>query len=63
MEPISVLNNRPARVTREVEVRPLTQTDLDMFGVWIKNQNWNEVIDTKLVMKRLKYFKICFSKN
>ena len=32
MEPISVLNNRPARVTREVEVRPLTQTGLD--NVW-----------------------------
>ena len=56
MEPISVLNNRPARVTREVEVRPLTQTGLDMFGVWIKNQNWNEVIDTKTCDEKAEVF-------
>ena len=56
MEPISVLNNRPARVTREVEVRPLTQTGLDMFGAWIKNQNWNEVIDTKTCDEKAEVF-------
>ena len=38
MSPISLLNNKPARVSREI-----SESGIDLFGHWIKNQNWTEV--------------------
>ena len=49
MKPISMLNNKPARLTREIKVRPLKQSGLDLFSFWIKDQNWKEVLDAKSV--------------
>ena len=38
MKPISVLNNKPARFTREIKVRPLKQSGLNLFSFWIKKE-------------------------
>ena len=49
MKPVSVLNNKPARVAREVQVRPLKQSGIDLLSYWIRNQSWKEVLDAKNV--------------
>ena len=40
MNPVSELNNKPARETREVNVRPQKQSGIDLFGYWLKKQDW-----------------------
>ena len=56
MKPLSVLNNKPARVTREVFVRPLTQSGLDLLSYWMKSQSWNEVLDSESVDEKCEVF-------
>ena len=52
MQPISVLNNKPARTTREILVRPMKQSGINMFGNWIRNQTWIEVYEADSVDKK-----------
>ena len=52
MEPICVLNNKPARTTREVTVRPLKQSGIDLFEDWLKKQTWQEVFKAETVDKK-----------
>ena len=49
MEPLSVINNKPARISREVQVRPIKQSGVDLFSFWIRNQNWSEVLSAETV--------------
>ena len=49
MEPISVLNNKPSRTKREILVRPLKQSGIDMFAHWINKQTWEEVLRANTV--------------
>lgn len=56
MKPISVINNKPARVIREIAVRPLKQSGIDLFGHWIKKQSWKEVFDAKSVDEKSEIF-------
>ena len=52
MKPVSVLENKPARVKRQVEVRPLKQSGIDLFSHWIKSQDWKEVLDAESVDRK-----------
>ena len=49
MEPISTINNKPARATRIISVRPMKQSGIDLFGDWLNNQTWSEVLEAKTV--------------
>ena len=67
MEPISVINNKPARTTREVEVRPLKQSGIDLLGQWLKAQTLEEVlekttIDDKIRIVKTTHSQITYSK-
>ena len=42
-EPISVINNKPARVIKKVKVRRLPQSGKDQLKAWFSQQNWDEV--------------------
>ena len=42
-EPVSAINNRPARVIKKVRVRRLPQSGKDLMRSWISQQNWDEV--------------------
>ena len=44
MRPINTLNNKPARTTREIKVRPLIKSGLAKFEAWIQEQKWREVL-------------------
>ena len=43
MEPISVINNKPARTKREIVYRPFTDERLHQMQRWIEKENWSEV--------------------
>ena len=49
MEPIDVLNNKPARIKREDAVGQMKQSSIDLFGFWIKGQDWKEIFEAKHV--------------
>ena len=43
--PISTLNNKAIRQTREVRVRPLPQSGYDKLREWFIEQSWEEVYE------------------
>ena len=49
MEPISVINNKPARSVREVEVQPLNQSGINLLKKWLNEQTWTEIFEAKSV--------------
>ena len=38
MAPIATVDNKPARISRPIIVRPMKQSGIDSFGDWIRNQ-------------------------
>ena len=49
MKPLTSLENNCARVTRQIKVRPLKQSGIDLFGHWIKQQTWSEILNAETV--------------
>ena len=49
MAPIAAIDNKPARTTREILVRPMKQSGIDLFGSWLKSQDWIEVLKAETV--------------
>ena len=49
MAPIETIDNKPARITREIIVRPMKQSVIDIFGHWVRSQSWREDFDAKTV--------------
>ena len=42
-KPISAINNKPIRNTREVKVRPFPQSGLDKLREWFIDQTWEDI--------------------
>ena len=42
-KPISAINNKPIRNTREVKVRPFPQSGLDKLREWFIDQSWEDI--------------------
>ena len=40
--PINVINNTPLRKTRNITRRPITDSGLHLFGLWITAQDWQQ---------------------
>ena len=43
MEPISQMNNKPARTKRTFTFRPYTEDRLQQMQTWIDKENWSEI--------------------
>ena len=56
MSPISVIDNKPARKTREISVRPLKQSGIDLFKYWLDNQPWENVLKAETVDQKAENF-------
>ena len=56
MEPISDLDTKPARETRNILVRPMKQSGIDLFGFWLKSQKWTEIFEEENVNKKAEIF-------
>ena len=48
-EPISVINNLPLRRKRNITSRPITESGLNMFSMWLEEQNWECIENTHSV--------------
>ena len=46
-EPLTAINNKPARVIKKVQVRRLPQSARDQMRAWISQQSWDEVISAE----------------
>ena len=55
-EPIEPINNKPARTTREIKIRPMKKSGIDLFRIWLNSQNWNEVLWEKSVHEKSSTF-------
>ena len=56
MAPIDVINNKPARSKRQVIVRPMKQSGIDMFGLWLQEKDWSEVFEAQSVDEMTEIF-------
>ena len=56
MEPISVISNQSTKITKEITVRPLKQSGIDLLGHWLNNQTWKEVLEAETVDEKSKVF-------
>ena len=45
-KPINVINNIPLRRKRNITSRPITESGLNLFQLWIQEQTWDENKDT-----------------
>ena len=59
MKPISTFSNKSARSTREIRVRPMKQSGIELFKNWIKKNLSVRYFQQKLLMKRQWYCRIC----
>ena len=56
MSPIDVINNKPARTEQKLAVRPMKESGMNMFGAWLKEQNWSELFDAETVDEKSEIF-------
>ena len=47
MEPVSVVNNKPARTKKKIVYRPFNDDRLQQMQKWIEKENWSEVAHEK----------------
>lgn len=52
-EPLNVINNIPTRHTRRITSRPITDSGMKVFNVWIKAQKWDHIKETQEVNEKL----------
>ena len=57
--PISPINNKNCRTTREVTVRPMKQSGIDQFGLWLKKQAWKELFEAETVDEKAELLQKC----
>ena len=43
MSPISVINNKPARITKKIVFRPITDSGLQKMQLWLEKEKWTEI--------------------
>ena len=52
MSPISVINNKPARMTKKVTYRPIHDDGLQKMQHWLENETWDEVTQTSCASQK-----------
>ena len=52
MEPISILNNQPARMKREIIYRPYKKENLQKMWDWMKTENWDTITHEETAHKK-----------
>ena len=52
MKPITVLNNRSARVKRKITFRPFTEKGFQQMESWLEKETWNDLYSEKLANRK-----------
>jgi hypothetical protein len=55
-KPISVINNKSARSTREVRFRPIPQSGLNQFQAWLIDETWDDVFKAESTHEKTSIF-------
>ena len=55
-KPINVINNKSARITREVKSRPITQSGIEEMRAWMMDQDWNEIFKAETAHEKAPLF-------
>ena len=51
-----MMNNKPLRQTRQLTVRPTTESGLKLFSVWIQNKQWKDLEEAQSVDIKVEIF-------
>ena len=46
MAPLDVINNKPLRKKKLITIRPITESGIQLFTLWINNHQWTNLEDT-----------------
>ena len=74
LKAINVINNTPLRKYRTITRRPITDSGLKLFRVWVKNQDWQDIkeahdinnkakVCNKMLLKNFYYFFLIKASN
>ena len=61
--PVSVINNVNARITRKVEVQPITDSGLEKMKSWLMSEDWKKVTNAKTANQKADMFQELFNEN
>ena len=56
MKPINVINNKTARITRRIKVRPIPESGIIKMRDWLMNENWESVFKAETAHKKAAFF-------
>ena len=56
VKPINALNNKSARITRKIKVRPIPQSGIDIFREWLMDQNWDQIYQAESAHTKAEVF-------
>ena len=60
MEPINVIDNKPARMKKKITFRAMKQENYDEMKKWIENEHWEDVFKEKCANKKAEIFQSKF---
>ena len=58
-KPISVINNKSARITREIKVRPIPASGVEKMQTWLMDQTWANVYEAVTAHEKADVFQKC----
>ena len=47
VRPIRSIDNQCARYTRDIKVRPITESGINLMRTWCANQNWKDILEAE----------------
>ena len=52
-EPLTVVNNVPGRMKRDITLRPITESGKQLFGMWLKAMTWKQNEEAHEINKKV----------
>ena len=63
VEPLNVIKNIATRHIRRITLRPITDSGIKLFSLWIKDQEWTEINETHDVNHKVELLTISVMKK
>ena len=56
MTPLGVINNKPPRKKRNITVRPIMESGINMFTLWVNKYQWTQLKETSSIDTKVEMF-------
>ena len=56
IKPINVINNKSARITRQIKVRPMPSSGIEKMREWIMDEKWEDVYEAETAHVKAELF-------